>query len=73
MEAITEVTTVENGQITVKIPPTFAAKRVRVVVWPEEAEKESKPHLSDLFGSLPDLDLEAWQKHIDEIRNEWER
>jgi hypothetical protein len=73
MEAITEVTTVENGQVTIKIPPTFPAKLVRVFVVPEEPVNEKNTRVSELFGSLPDLDLQGWQKHMEEIRNEWER
>ncbi|MCY7349926.1 MAG: hypothetical protein LH606_04565 [Cytophagaceae bacterium] len=73
MEAISEIKTVENGQVTVKIPETFRAKKVRVIVLAEEEALENPQKLSELRGSLPDLNLIEWDEHLGKMRDEWER
>lgn len=53
--------------------PLLKRLGITIVQTPEKAEKPQKPPLSTHIGTLPYIDVSAFETYLSKTRNEWER
>ncbi len=78
MRAIRKIISLQNNFISFKLPSSFHAKKVEVIILPvtEKDIKEPKksPPLSSKFrGALSKHKLSDLDSQLDKIRDEWNR
>jgi hypothetical protein len=75
MQILREIVNVKDNMLRVVLPADFKADRVEIIVLPVEAyNKEPKLKNSERFyGAISKETAGKFQKHINEVRNEWER
>ena len=75
MQALRQIVNVTDNFLHVVLPTDFKANKVEIIVFP--VEERNKPHKlknSERFsGAISKGTAEKLQKHLNEIRNEWER
>ncbi|MBK7871286.1 MAG: hypothetical protein IPJ74_11715 [Saprospiraceae bacterium] len=77
MRVVLEIKRLQDLEILL---PLFKRLNIRVKSVPENlsvmtepAIKKEKPPLSKHIGTLPNSDVEAFEKYLKETREEWER
>ena len=75
MQALRQIVNITDNFLHVVLPVDFKADRVEVIVLPlEEQTKPSKLKNSERFsGAISKETAEKLHKHLNEVRNEWER
>ena len=75
MQALRQIVTVNDNLLHVVLPTDFKANKVEIIVLPiEEQNKQGKLKNSERFsGAISPKTAEKLHKHLNEIRNEWER
>lgn len=69
----------EKFDLPVSFPKSYLGKEVHCLFYIEEEAKNipvstpSKKKPSDFFGIFTDKEGEKFEKHIQQIRNEWDR
>ena len=76
MQAFRQIVNVKDNSLHVVLPTDFKADRVEIIVLP--IEKQSKSHNklknSERFsGAISKETAEKLHKHLNEVRNEWDR
>jgi len=75
MQELRQIVNVKDNLLQVILPVDFNADRVEVIVLP--VEKQNKPHIlknSERFsGSISIETAKKLHKHLNEVRNEWEK
>jgi molecular chaperone DnaK (HSP70) len=75
MQAFRQIVNVKDQLLHVVLPIDFKADKVEIIVLP--IEKRNKPHQlknSERFsGAISKETAEKFHKHLNEVRNEWER
>ena len=75
MQAFRDVVTVKDNLIRVMLPTSFKTEKVEVIVLPiEECKEPHELRNSERFSGVISKETAGKiHKHINEIRNEWER
>ena len=72
MQALRQIVTVKDNLLQVVLPTDFKADKVEVIVLP--INKQNKLKNSERFsGAISKQTAEKLHKHLNEVRNEWER
>jgi len=75
MQALRQIVNVTDNFLHVVLPTDFKANKVEIIVLPIE-ERNNLPKLKNserFFGAITKGTGEKLHKHLNEIRNEWER
>ena len=74
MEAIRQIVNVKDHSLSIVLPDDFAADRVEVIVLPiDEPKILPKQRNSERFdGAISKDTAEKLNKHLNEVRSEWE-
>jgi hypothetical protein len=74
MEAIRQIVQVKNNLLEIRLPDSFKANKVEVIVLSiEETKTQSKLKNSERFSGAISLETaEKLHKHLNEVRNEWD-
>lgn len=75
---IKTVVTPQDNQLILHIPSAYLGKKVEILLYAldeVEEEKKNTPNksLSDYRGFLSESDYQSLNRHIQQIRNEWDR
>ena len=75
MQAFRDVVTVKDNLLRVVLPASFKTEKVEVIVLPiVECKEPQELRNSERFsGAISEKTAGKIHKHINEIRNEWER
>ena len=75
MQALRKIVTVKDNLLRVVLPADFKADKVEIIVLAiEEHDKPNKLKNSERFsGAISKETAGKLHKHLNEIRNEWER
>jgi hypothetical protein len=75
MQALRQIVSVKDNLLHVVLPTDFKADKVEVIVFPiEEQIIRGKLKNSERFsGAISKETAEKLHKHLNEVRNEWER
>jgi uncharacterized protein (DUF2344 family) len=75
MQALKQIVNVTNHTLNIILPNDFAAEKVEVIVLAvDEPKIQSKLSNSKRFaGAISKETAEKLHKHINEVRNEWDR
>jgi hypothetical protein len=75
MQVLRQIVDVKNHSLSIVLPNDFAANRVEVIVLPVDQPKILPKHRnSERFaGAISKGTAEKLHKHLNEVRNEWER
>ena len=75
MQALRQIVNVKNHSLNIVLPDDFAADKVEVIIIPfEEPKMQPKISNSERFaGAISKETAEKLHKHLNEVRNEWER
>jgi len=75
MQVLRQIVDVKNHSLSIVLPNDFAADRVEVIVLAiDESKILSKRKNSERFsGAISKETAEKLHKHLNEVRNEWER
>jgi len=75
MEALRQIVKVKNHSFSIILPDDFTAEKVEVIVMPiDEPNKQPRQKNSERFpGAISKETAEKLHKHLNEVRNEWER
>jgi hypothetical protein len=75
MQALRQIVNVKNHSLNIVLPNDFAADKVEVIVLPVDEQKiQPKIRNSERFaGAISKETAEKLHKHLNEVRNEWER
>jgi len=75
MQALRQIVNIKNNSLHVVLPVDFKADKVEIIILPIEAQnKPSKLKNSDRFsGAISEETAKKLHKHLNEVRNEWER
>ena len=75
MQALRQIVNIKDNLLQVILPADFNAEKVEVIVLPiEEKNKSDKLSNSERFsGAISKETAEKLHKHLNEVRNEWER
>jgi len=72
MQALRQIVNVQGNLLQVVLPMNFKANKVEVIVLP--IKEQNKLKNSERFaGAISKETVEKLHKHINEVRNEWER
>jgi len=75
MQVLRQIVNVTDNFIHLSLPSDFKSDKVEVIVFPVEWQnKPSKLRNSERFsGAISKETAEKLHKHLNEVRNEWER
>ena len=75
MQVLRQIVNVQNNLLSVVLPANFKTDRVEIIVFPvEDQNKQNKLKNSERFsGVISKETAERLHKHLNEVRNEWER
>ena len=75
MEAFRQIVDIKNHKLNILLPKDFSAEKVEVIILSvEEPKISSKLKNSERFASGISKDTaEKLHKHLNEVRNEWDR
>ena len=75
MQILLQIVDVKNHSLSIVLPNDFAADKVEVIVLPvDEPKILPKRRNSERFaGAISKGTAEKLHKHLNEVRNEWER
>jgi len=72
MQALRQIVNVKDNLLHVVLPNDFKADKVEVIVFP--IKEQNKLKNSERFsGAISKETAEKLNKHLNEVRNEWER
>jgi len=72
MEVLRQIVNVKDNFLHIALPSDFKAKKVEIIVLPIEEQKKMKN--SERFsGAISKETAEKINKHLNEVRTEWER
>ena len=72
MEVLRQIVNVQDNFLHIVLPSDFKAKKVEIIVLPIEEQKKMKN--SERFsGAISKETAEKINKHLNEVRTEWER
>jgi len=72
MQALRQIVNVKDNLLHVVLPADFRAEKVEIIVLP--INEHTKLKNSDRFsGAISKETAEKLHKHLNEVRNEWER
>ena len=72
MQALRQIVNVQGNLLQVVLPMDFKANKVEVIVLP--IKEQNKLKNSERFsGAISKETAEKLHKHLNEVRNEWER
>jgi len=72
MQVIRQIVNVKDNFLHVVLPADFKAKKVEIIILPIDEQKKMRN--SERFsGAISKETAEKINKHINEIRTEWER
>jgi hypothetical protein len=75
MQALRQIVNITDNSFHFVLPSDFKADKVEVIVLPVlEQNKPSKLKNSErFFGAISEETAQKLHKHLNEVRNEWER
>ena len=75
MRALRQIVNVKNNSLSIVLPDDFIAERVEVIILPiDELKAKTMLKNSERFaGAISKETAEKLHKHLNEVRNEWER
>ena len=75
MQALRQIVNVTDNLLHIVLPTNFKANKVEIIILPiEEQNRPSKLKNSERFsGTISKETAEKLHKHLNEVRNEWER
>jgi len=72
MQALRQIVNVKDNLLHVVLPTDFRAEKVEIIILP--VNENTKLKNSERFsGAISKETAEKLHKHINEVRNEWER
>jgi len=72
MQALRQIVNVKDNLLHVLLPTDFKADKVEIIVFP--INEQDKLKNSERFsGAISKKTTEKLHKHLNEVRNEWER
>ena len=72
MQALRQIVNVKDNLLHVLLPTDFKADKVEIIVFP--IKEQDKLKNSERFsGAISKKTTEKLHKHLNEVRNEWER
>ena len=72
MQALRQIVNVKDNFLHVLLPADFKADKVEIIVFP--IKEQNKLKNSERFsGAISKKTTEKLHKHLNEVRNEWER
>jgi hypothetical protein len=72
MQALRQIVNVKDNFLHIVLPDDFKADKVEIIVLP--VKEQNKMRNSERFsGAISPKTAEKLHKHLNEVRNEWER